>query len=501
MKKIFVVFVLLLPIITEAQVFKKLQVQRLKADTLLLYKVLPQTSDTCLIIKNDTVYWRLCSSVIVDTSVYSYYSDTSWFSYVSDTSNTLQGWDTTSIINYIASMPSPTSYWDSTSSTLHPLDTANAVAIGTNAVAAGTMLRVNDGSVLFDGTTGTTPASGAGTRLMWIPAKAAFRAGVVSGTQWDDANIGLYSSAFGYNTTASGYASNAQGNSTTASGDVSHAEGAATIASGDVSHAEGEATTASGYASHAEGYSTTASGDYSHAEGYITTASGEGSHAEGQYTTASGDASTAMGLETTASGDASTAMGEGTTASGYASTAMGYGTTASGYASTAMGEGTTASGVISTAMGSNTTASGEYSFAHGYNNSVSGIASAVLGGCGIHGTDDSTVYVPNLNIQDTVTIDSLIVNAGNSALSDEGVLAAKAGIVGGGTVYVCSATDVIAWAHFNYKSDGTIYLESSSANVVNTDTDTYFCIYDSGSGFSFKNRLGTKYYVKYTLIY
>ena len=361
MKKIFVVFVLLLPIITEAQVFKKLQVQRLKADTLLLYKVLPQTSDTCLIIKNDTVYWRLCSSVIVDTSVYSYYSDTSWFSYVSDTSNTLQGWDTTSIINYIASMPSPTSYWDSTSNVIHPADTANAVAIGTNVVASGTMLRVNDGSVLFDGTTGATPVNGEGTRLMWIPDKAAFRAGYVDGTQWDQDSIGGYSFATGYSTKARG--------------------------------------------------------------------------------------------------------------------------------------------LISTAMGAYTTASGVYSFAHGYNNSVSGIASAVLGGCGIHGTDDSTVYVPNLNIQDTVTIDSLIVNAGNSALSDEGVLAAKAGIVGGGTVYVCSATDVIAWAHFNYKSDGTIYLESSSANVVNTDTDTYFCIYDSGSGFSFKNRLGTKYYVKYTLIY
>ena len=37
---------------------------------------------------------------------------------------------------------------------------------------------------------------------MWYPAKAAFRAGSAN-TEWDDANIGLRSTAMGANTTAS----------------------------------------------------------------------------------------------------------------------------------------------------------------------------------------------------------------------------------------------------------------------------------------------------------
>ncbi len=41
---------------------------------------------------------------------------------------------------------------------------------------------------------------------MWVPSKAAFRAGVVTGNTWDNANIGTSSVAFGINTTAESYA-------------------------------------------------------------------------------------------------------------------------------------------------------------------------------------------------------------------------------------------------------------------------------------------------------
>lgn len=50
----------------------------------------------------------------------------------------------------------------------------------------------------------TTPVSGAGTRLMWIPSRSAFRVGTVDGAQWDANNIGMHSIAMGSNTTASG---------------------------------------------------------------------------------------------------------------------------------------------------------------------------------------------------------------------------------------------------------------------------------------------------------
>lgn len=85
------------------------------------------------------------------------------------------------------------------------VDFANAGAInfsfrnnGTDLLTvAKNLTTLTDQSILATGTTGATPVSGAGTRMMWIPSKAAFRAGLVAGTQWDDANIGARSAAFG----------------------------------------------------------------------------------------------------------------------------------------------------------------------------------------------------------------------------------------------------------------------------------------------------------------
>jgi len=90
-------------------------------------------------------------------------------------------------------------------------------------------LQVTEGSVIFDGTTGTTPAAGAGNRLMWIPATGAFRAGAVAGVEWDDANIGGGSTvtggadntASGANSVVGGGNGNAaSGNNATAGGGI-----------------------------------------------------------------------------------------------------------------------------------------------------------------------------------------------------------------------------------------------------------------------------------------
>ncbi len=85
---------------------------------------------------------------------------------------------------------------------------------------------------------------GAGSRMMFYPCKAAFRAGVVTGTAWDDASLGYYSTATGY--------------STTASGDASIAMGTRNTAYGYASIAMGDQTTAIGHSSIALGYQTTA---------------------------------------------------------------------------------------------------------------------------------------------------------------------------------------------------------------------------------------------------
>ncbi|PSQ69937.1 MAG: hypothetical protein BRD26_05570 [Bacteroidetes bacterium QH_1_64_81] len=110
---------------------------------------------------------------------------------------------------------------------------------------------------------GAIPATGRGTRMMWYPGKGAFRAGYVSGSQWDDSNIGSWSVAFGVNTTASGDGSTAMGSNTTAFGERSTAMGFITSAGGASSTAMGNQTYASGDGSTAMGYETTAATDQS----------------------------------------------------------------------------------------------------------------------------------------------------------------------------------------------------------------------------------------------
>lgn len=87
------------------------------------------------------------------------------------------------------------------------------------------------------------PAEGAGTRFLWYPRKGAFRAGGISGTQWDAANIGSYSVAIGQDVRASGdngvafgLRSTAAGSSTFAAGEDNTASGAASVALGYHAH-------------------------------------------------------------------------------------------------------------------------------------------------------------------------------------------------------------------------------------------------------------------------
>jgi hypothetical protein len=112
------------------------------------------------------------------------------------------------------------------------------------------LFRVNvDGGALSggvydgDGDGSNIPAEGSGTRMMWYPAKAAFRAGGISGTQWDAANIGEYSVAIGQdvrasaaNATAFGLRSTAAQQSSFAVGEDNTASGAASVAMGYHAH-------------------------------------------------------------------------------------------------------------------------------------------------------------------------------------------------------------------------------------------------------------------------
>ena len=129
------------------------------------------------------------------------------------------------------------------------------IGVGVNSPA--TKFEVEGGSVLFDGTVGGTPVSGAGTRLMWIPAKGAFRAGKISGTEWDDANVGANSTITGGEDNA------ASGAHATVGGGINNAASGqhGTVSGGEGSLAGGISSTVPG------GKDNEASGNYSFAAG------------------------------------------------------------------------------------------------------------------------------------------------------------------------------------------------------------------------------------------
>ncbi len=81
--------------------------------------------------------------------------------------------------------------------------------------------------VVFAGTfgAGVDPVAGAGTRMLWSVKKAAFRAGRISGSQWNPTSIGNYSFAAGVNNTASGYATSTFGANNAAVASYSFAMG------------------------------------------------------------------------------------------------------------------------------------------------------------------------------------------------------------------------------------------------------------------------------------
>jgi hypothetical protein len=140
---------------------------------------------------------------------------------------------------------------------------------------------------------GALAVSGAGTRLMWYPKKAAFRAGQVIGTEWDDANIGDQSVALGFRNTASGSQSVAIGSASTASSFNTIALGTLAVASAPGSMALGG--TASGNGALALGVTSNASGGNATAIGPGAKASGLQATAIGAFVEASGQWSTAMG--------------------------------------------------------------------------------------------------------------------------------------------------------------------------------------------------------------
>lgn len=255
--------------------------------------------------------------------------------------------------------------------------------------------------------TGALAPSGAGLRMVWNPSKGAFRAGRVGGAQWDPANIGLYSSAWGENTLASGAYATAWGWTNSASDNYATAWGELNTASGEYATVWGEDNTAQGLRSTVWGSLNSATGESATMWGRENTASQLRSTAWGQSNTADATDATAWGTGNTAQGEQATAWGANNTASGQHATAWGNSTDATGIRSTAWGEGTQASGgnatawglnamatgnTGATAFGSSTTASNDQATAWGSGSSANGAFSTAWGANAVAQGDGSTAW-------------------------------------------------------------------------------------------------------------
>ena len=218
---------------------------------------------------------------------------------------------------------------------------APATGGGGGATIPPTFSLLQDGGFLARGTAGvgTIPVSGLGTRMMWHPNKAAFRAGEVTNPLWDDVNIGSHSTAFGLNSAATGPYSFAAGVDAAAVGISGVALGNNVAANGNYSTAFGAGTRANGAFSTVFGRNATATGDYSTAFGFGTIALGSHSLAFGQNssTTAGGTYAAAFGQSSTAGGSGSFAAGTNAFANGESSIALGLRVSAGGNGSVVLG--------------------------------------------------------------------------------------------------------------------------------------------------------------------
>ncbi|RYU97329.1 hypothetical protein [Emticicia agri] len=169
------------------------------------------------------------------------------------------------------------------------------------------------------------PASGAGTRLMWIPSLSAFRVGTVTGIysadNWNADSIGRFSIAGGLNTKATGYCSIALGSSASATGNNSVALGVSSALGLDAIAMAG--ATAFGSNSVAAGMFSEAQGTFSVALGRGNISLGASSVALGSYAKANGDYSIAAGSGSHSFGESSITLGQGLTAYKYGGISMG----------------------------------------------------------------------------------------------------------------------------------------------------------------------------------
>jgi hypothetical protein len=265
----------------------------------------------------------------------------------------------------------------------------------------------NSSFTIYDAA-GNTPTSGGGTRLMWVPSRQAFRAGNVTGSQWDDNNLGQGSVAFGNdNISAMPYTfaigeSNIVGSSVFDAGYRSAAFGSNNIVYGDSAYAFGDnnsigwdgTSVTSGSQSVAFGVSNTVGGGYSLVAGSNNVTTDAYSFCFGSTNSILGQTCFAFGSSNNVTGNTNAAFGAVNTTYGYANfvsgeaniaglggnynSLFGFENQADGSIGFAAGQGNLVGG-NSVALGNGSAVTGETCASIGSSNVVSGNRSVAIG--------------------------------------------------------------------------------------------------------------------------
>lgn len=278
-----------------------------------------------------------------------------------------------------------TSLWKLDGIKIYPTTISNRVGIGTQFPSAPFHAEVSSDAFLVTGlqTGGNIQDLNAGTRMVFHASKAAFRAGSVTGTQWNTSNVGEYSVALGYNDIASGQSSFSVGQTNTVSNSYAVGMGFNNTVSALAAVAIGEANTASGNYAVALGNNNSVTSAAGFAAGKNQLVGGTNAFTLGKGNTANGISSGAIGKANSTIADYSLATGNGTTIGTYGESAFtaGNSTTANAPYSVVFGDQCTSNltAVASLTGGVLSTNDSRYSIAFGDNVNAKSYASLVIG--------------------------------------------------------------------------------------------------------------------------
>jgi len=217
---------------------------------------------------------------------------------------------------------------------------AQGVGIGTNTPKAAFNVAENK-TVLFGADT-----SGAGSKMMWIPSKSAFRAGAIGAIQgqpnenpdiWNYDSIGIYSFAAGrqnlakqYGSVAMGVNNKVNGQNAIALGLSNDIRGSNSFGAGHNNYTTGNNDVAIGFGNRVNNYSSAALGDQNTVNGSVAVSIGHGNVSSESFTNT-------FGVNNTAAAQSSTAIGQSNEARATGSIVMGLSNISNSYLSTTVG--------------------------------------------------------------------------------------------------------------------------------------------------------------------